>query len=222
MCIRDRCNKLQKPILKLTQRDYNENGLSDLLETEGSAYELNIWMFNQLQRSITGWPGGKPNHSDENRPERALPAKKRVLVFSPHPDDDVISMGGTLARLIDQKHEVYVAYQTSGNIAVSDEDARRYVDVSIATSGDSKKMNSLKLELTKKKEGTLDSNELNKLKGDIRKSECFAAARVLNLKESRLYFLNLPFYQTRKVEKKDPSQKDVNIVKGLILSLIHI
>ena len=213
------CNKSQKPILKLTQRDYNENGLSDLLETEGSSYELNIWMFNQLQRSITGWPGGKPNHSDENRPERALPAKKKVLVFSPHPDDDVISMGGTLARLIDQKHEVYVAYQTSGNIAVSDEDARRYVDVSIATSGDSKKMNSLKFELTNKKEGTIDSNELNKLKGDIRKSECFAAARVLNLKESRLHFLNLPFYQTRKVEKKDPSQKDIDIVKGLIEEL---
>ena len=213
------CNKLQKPILKLTQRDYNENGLSDLLETKGSGYELNIWMFNQLQRSITGWPGGKPNHSDENRPERALPAKKRVLVFSPHPDDDVISMGGTLARLIDQNHEVYVAYQTSGNIAVSDEDARRYVDVSIATSGDSKKMNSLKLELTNKKEGTTDSNELNKLKGDIRKSECFAAARVLNLEENRLHFLNLPFYQTRKVEKKDPSQKDINIVKGLIEEL---
>ena len=213
------CNKLQKPILKLTQRDYNENGLSDLLETEGSSYELNIWMFNQLQRSITGWPGGKPNHSDENRPERALPAKKRVLVFSPHPDDDVISMGGTLARLINQNHEVYVAYQTSGNIAVSDEDAIRYVDVSIATSGDSKKMNSLKLELTNKKEGTIDSNELNKLKGDIRKSECFAAARVLNLEENRLHFLNLPFYQTRKVEKKDPSQKDINIVKGLIEEL---
>ena len=213
------CNKLQKPILKLTQRDYNENGLSDLLETEGSGYELNIWMFNQLQRSITGWPGGKPNHSDENRPERALPAKKRVLVFSPHPDDDVISMGGTLARLINQNHEVYVAYQTSGNIAVSDEDARRYVDVSIATSGDSKKMNSLKLELTNKKEGSIDSNELNKLKGDIRKSECFAAARVLNLEENRLHFLNLPFYQTRKVEKKDLSQKDINIVKGLIEEL---
>ena len=213
------CNKLQKPILKLTQRDYNENGLSDLLETEGSGYELNIWMFNQLQRSITGWPGGKPNHSDENRPERALPTMKRVLVFSPHPDDDVISMGGTLARLINQNHEVYVAYQTSGNIAVSDEDARRYVDVSIATSGDSKKMNSLKLELTNKKEGTIDSNELNKLKGDIRKSECFAAARVLNLEENRLHFLNLPFYQTRKVEKKDPSQKDINIVKGLIEEL---
>lgn len=213
------CNKLQKPILKLTQRDYNENGLSDLLETKGSGYELNIWMFNQLQRSITGWPGGKPNHSDENRPERAVPAKKRVLIFSPHPDDDVISMGGTLARLIDQNHEVYVAYQTSGNIAVSDEDARRYVDVSIATSGDSKKMNNLKLELANKKEGTIDSNELNKLKGDIRKSECLAATRVLNLDENNLHFLNLPFYQTRKVEKKDPSQKDINIIKGLIEEL---
>lgn len=213
------CNKLQKPILKLTQRDYKENGLSDLLETKGSGYELNIWMFNQLQRSITGWPGGKPNHSDENRPERAVPAKKRVLIFSPHPDDDVISMGGTLARLIDQNHEVYVAYQTSGNIAVSDEDARRYVDVSIATSGDSKKMNNLKLELANKKEGTIDSNELNKLKGDIRKSECLAATRVLNLDENNLHFLNLPFYQTRKVEKKDPSQKDINIIKGLIEEL---
>ena len=213
------CNKLQKPILKLTQRDYNENGLSDLLETKGSSYELNIWMFNQLQRSITGWPGGKPNHSDENRPERAVPAKKRVLIFSPHPDDDVISMGGTLARLIDQNHEVFVAYQTSGNIAVSDEDARRYVDVSIATSGDSKKMNNLKLELANKKEGTIDSNELNKLKGDIRKSECLAATRVLNLDENNLHFLNLPFYQTRKVEKKDPSQKDINIIKGLIEEL---
>lgn len=213
------CKKLQKPILKLTQRDYNENGLSGPLETEGSSYELNIWMFNQLQRSITGWPGGKPNHSDENRPERATPAKKRVLVFSPHPDDDVISMGGTLARLIDQNHEVYVAYQTSGNIAVSDEDARRYVDVSIATIGDSKKMNSLKLELTNKKEGTIDSNELNKLKGDIRKSECLAAARVLNLEENHLHFLNLPFYQTGKVEKKDPSQKDIDIVKGIIEEL---
>ena len=213
------CNKLQKPILKLTQRDYKENGLSDLLETKGSGYELNIWMFNQLQRSITGWPGGKPNHSDENRPERAVPAKKRVLIFSPHPDDDVISMGGTLARLIDQNHEVYVAYQTSGNIAVSDEDARRYVDVSIATSGDSKKINNLKLELANKKEGTIDSNELNKLKGDIRKSECLAATRVLNLDENNLHFLNLPFYQTRKVEKKDPSQKDINIIKGLIEEL---
>ena len=107
-------------------------------------------MFNQLQRSITGWPGGKPNHSDENRPKEQH-LRERVLVFSPHPDDDVISMGGTLARLIDQNHEVYVAYQTSGNIAVSDEDARRYVDVSIATIGDSKKMNSLKFELTNKR-----------------------------------------------------------------------
>ncbi|MAR42480.1 MAG: glucosamine-6-phosphate deaminase, partial [Flavobacteriaceae bacterium] len=164
-------------------------------------------------------PGGKPGADDSTRPERKSPSSKRVIIFSPHPDDDVISMGGTLARLINQNHDLYVAYQTSGNIAVSDEDARRYVDVSIATSGDSKKMNSLKLELTNKKEGTIDSTELNKLKGDIRKSECFAAARVLNLKENSLHFLNLPFYQTRKVEKKDPSQKDINIVRGLIEEL---
>ena len=123
------CGKVKKSILKLTQRDYNENGLSELLATTGQAYDLNIWMFNQLQKTITGWPGGKPNFSDENRPERAEPAKKTCLIFSPHPDDDVISMGATFARLIDQGHEVHVAYQTSGNIAVSDEDALRFLEV---------------------------------------------------------------------------------------------
>ncbi len=119
---------IQKPILKLTERDYNTNGMSNLLAEKGSAYDLNIKMYNILQHSITGWPGGKPNADDTNRPERAFPAKKRVIIFSPHPDDDVISMGGTFLRLVNQGHEVHVAYQTSGNIAVSDADALRFAE----------------------------------------------------------------------------------------------
>ena len=119
---------LEKPILKLTNKDYNDNGLSDLLARYGQAYEINIEVFNQLQNSISGWPGGKANFDDTNRPERALPAKKRVIIFSPHPDDDIISMGGTFQRLKEQGHEVHVAYQTSGNIAVSDDEALRFID----------------------------------------------------------------------------------------------
>jgi len=117
---------MSKPILKLTANDYNENGLSDLLALYGQVHDLNIEVFNQLQHTITGWPGGKPDADDQNRPERALPARKRVLLFSPHPDDDIISMGGTFQRLVDQGHEVHVAYQTSGNIAVADDEAFRF------------------------------------------------------------------------------------------------
>ena len=119
---------ISKPILKLTANDFNENGLSDLLALYGEVHDLNIAVFNQLQHTITGWPGGKPNADDSNRPERATPARKRVLLFSPHPDDDIISMGGTFQRLVDQGHEVHVAYQTSGNIAVADDEAFRFIE----------------------------------------------------------------------------------------------
>ncbi|MBA4318506.1 MAG: glucosamine-6-phosphate deaminase, partial [Flavobacterium sp.] len=123
------CQKTNQSILKLTDRDYNNNGMSDLLAAGGSAYDLNINMFNVLQHTITGWPGGKPNTDDSNRPERANPAKKRVILFSPHPDDDVISMGGTFSKLIKQGHEVHVVYQTSGNIAVTDDEALKFAEV---------------------------------------------------------------------------------------------
>ena len=123
------CGVTGKPILKLTNKDYNQHGLDELLSLYGSAYDVNIRIFNDLQHTITGWPGGKPNADDSNRPERALPYPKRVLVFSPHPDDDVISMGGTLQRLVDQNHDVHVAYQTSGNIAVSDDDVVHIVSL---------------------------------------------------------------------------------------------
>lgn len=106
------CNlslSIDKPILKLTNKDYNDNGLSDLLSQYGQAYDINIEVFNQLQHTITGWPGGKPGADDEYRPERATPEKKKCLIFSPHPDDDIISMGGTFHRLVDQGHDVHVA-----------------------------------------------------------------------------------------------------------------
>ncbi len=118
---------VNKPTLKLTNNDYNENGLSELLALYGQAYDIDIDVFNWLQHTITGWPGGKPNDDDTNRPERAAPHTKRVLLFSPHPDDDIISMGGTFQRLVDQGHEVHVAYQTSGNIAVADDEAFRFI-----------------------------------------------------------------------------------------------
>ena len=122
------CNKVDKPILRLSNKDYNENNLSELLENH-SVYDLNIEIFNRIQRTITGWPGGKPNSDDTNRPERKSPSKKRIIIFSPHPDDDVISMGGTFDRLINQGHDVHVVYQTSGNIAVSNDNVLKFIEV---------------------------------------------------------------------------------------------
>ena len=211
-------NQTQKPLLKLTNRDYNEHGLSSLIASQGQPYELNIKMFNQLQRTITGWPGGKPNHDDSNRPERANPAKKRVLIFSPHPDDDVISMGGTFARLIDQGHEVHVAYQTSGNIAVTDEEALKFIEVAensfLKNQGNTDQLEGLK------KSFNSDSIEISKdllsLKAAVRRSECLAAARFLKLPTEQLHFLNLPFYETGKIIKNEPSAVDFKITQDLI------
>ena len=210
------CQQTKKSILKLTQRDYNENGLSGLLATVGGAYDLNIWMFNQLQHTITGWPGGKPNYSDQNRPERAEPAIKRCLIFSPHPDDDVISMGATFARLIDQGHKVHVAYQTSGNIAVSDEDALRFLEVFETTFEKDAKTESLKKELLNREESHIASENVRAIKGAIRRSECNGAARFLNLPLSQLHFMDLPFYETGTIKKKAPSDSDIDQTIALI------
>jgi glucosamine-6-phosphate deaminase len=175
-------------------------------------------MFNQLQHTITGWPGGKPNHDDTNRPERANPAKKRVLIFSPHPDDDVISMGGTFARLIDQGHEVHVAYQTSGNIAVTDEEALKFIEVAensfLQNSDNTVNLSALKEEFNKN-DGS-SSREVLNIKGAVRRSECIAAARFLELPTKQLHFLNLPFYETGRIIKNEPSTKDYKITQDLI------
>ncbi len=214
------CEKVNKPVLKLTDKDYNDNGMSGLLAEQGPAYDLNIHMFNTLQRTITGWPGGKPNAEDSNRPERALPAKKRVIIFSPHPDDDVISMGGTFDRLIEQGHEVHVAYQTSGNIAVSDEEALKYAEVvvEIEKNADSE-MHKMIDALRHKYTNSEIDQTIRKLKGLIRRKESLAATRFLGLPDNQVHFLDLPFYETGTIKKGRLSEDDFSIMTHLISTI---
>jgi glucosamine-6-phosphate deaminase len=211
------CEKVNKPVLKLTDKDYNDNGMSGLLAEQGPAYDLNIQMFNTLQKTITGWPGGKPNAEDSNRPERALPTKKRVIIFSPHPDDDVISMGGTFDRLVEQGHEVHVAYQTSGNIAVSDEEALKYAEVvvEIEKNPDSEIHKIIDALRNKYTNSEIDKT-IRKLKGLIRRKESLAATRFLGLPDNQVHFLDLPFYETGTIKKGRLSEEDFSIMAHLI------
>ena len=216
------CQETKQSILKLTDRDYNNCGMSDLLAIEGSAYDLNINMFNVLQHTITGWPGGKPNTDDTNRPERAHPAQKRVLLFSPHPDDDVISMGGTFSKLIKQGHDVHVVYQTSGNIAVTDDEALKFAEVCNDFVGDDEtKMNFQMIIdfLNNKAENEIDSLEVRKLKGLIRRRESYAATRYIGLKEENIHFLDLPFYETGQIKKNPLNPEDITIVQAIITKI---
>lgn len=208
------CDLTGKSILSLTDKDYNDNGMAGLLALQDS-YDLNIQMFNRLQHTITGWPGGKPNADDTKRPEREEPAKKRVIIFSPHPDDDVISMGGTLDRLIEQGHEVHVAYQTSGNIAVSDKEALKFAEISkrIQPSEASQEIIDF---LKAKKESSYDSKQVLRLKGDIRRGESFAAVRYLGLKDENAHFLDLPFYETGRIKKDNLAEADIKIMVDII------
>ncbi len=221
--------KLGKPILKLTDADYNEHGMQDLLAVEGSCEPTNVEVFRSLQETITGWPGGKPEDlkrpGDISRPtDRIFP--KRVLVFSPHPDDDVISMGGTLLRLVDHGHEVHVAYQTSGNIAVFDHDALRFADFAVqynrvfGIDTDTARIDSLEKHverfLLNKKPGEIDSAQVQQLKGLIRRSEARAAGRACGIQAERLHFLDMPFYETGRVRKKPIGPEDVRIVEDLL------
>jgi len=216
--------QLKKPILKLTDKDFNDNGLSSLLAQYGSAYELNIRIFNELQHTITGWPGGKPNADDTNRPERKSPFPKRVIIFSPHPDDDIISMGGTFIRLVDQGHEVHVAYQTSGNIAVADDEALRFADFvgdfNKRFDIDNHEAASIYSEarnfLMKKQTGEKDMESIRQIKGMIRKGEALATCRFVGIPEANAHFLEMPFYETGLVEKKPLSDEDIQIIEDLI------
>ncbi|MFQ5447146.1 MAG: glucosamine-6-phosphate deaminase [Saprospiraceae bacterium] len=213
-----------KPILKLTNEDYNEHGLSELMLQENGAYDLNIKIFNRLQHTITGWPGGKAKADDSTRPERAAPAKKRCIIFSPHPDDDVISMGGTFMRLVDQGHEVHVAYQTSGNIAVHDHDVRRFAEFlqefaraqGLAGSELEKKYKKVLRFLKNKKPGDPDIPEVLSIKGLIRRGEARAGARYSGLEDGKIHFLDMPFYETGRARKGDLSDADIQVVAGLI------
>ncbi len=221
------CMKLDKPILKLTDRDYNDNRMSDLVTEMGPANKINIKVFNVLQRSITGWPGGKPNSDDTTRPERANPFPKRVLVFSPHPDDDVISMGGTLARLAEQGHDVYVVYQTSGNIAIFDHDVIRYLQFvkeykkifNLEGKDSDEKYHLLKDEIENKQLGQADSAEVLKIKSAIRKGEALSAVRYVSIPEEKVHFLDMPFYDTGKVKKNPLSEADILMIADIITKI---
>ena len=218
------CQETGKSILKLTDRDYNDHGMSDLIVEQGNAHAINIKVFNDLQHTISGWPGGKPNADDTTRPERAAPFPKRVVLFSPHPDDDVISMGGTFARLVQQKHDVHVAYQTSGNIAVSDDDVVSTLD-SMNEFGNICQTESLDIQqlyknvkdfLKNKKISDSDSKEVRLMKGAIRRGEAKSACRYFGIPEDHIHFLDLPFYETGTVQKAPISECDVEIAMNLL------
>ncbi|MFZ9090067.1 MAG: PIG-L family deacetylase, partial [Planctomycetaceae bacterium] len=216
-----------KAVLKLTDADYNEEGLQSLLAEYGSAYEINLKVFRHLQATLVGWPGGKPKHlkrpGDRPQPfDHIFP--KRVICFSPHPDDDVISMGGTLIRLADQNHEVHIAYQTSGNIAVFDEDTRRFMEF-VADFNSAFQLNSGKIDqlyekvhqfLREKESGQVDIREVQQIKGLIRQSEARSGARICGVPADRLHFLNMPFYETGGVKKKPIGEDDVGIIVDLL------
>lgn len=219
--------KTKKPILSLTTHDYNENSLGDLLVEKGEAYEINLQVYYLLRDSITGWPGGKPNAVIPAHPERSEPHPKRCLIFSPHPDDDIISMGGTFMRLHDQGHQVHVAYQTSGNIAVTDEFVTRFLDFAVGFEEqfgiDNQKSKQVLTEaasfLSNKKKNQIDTNEIRSIKGLIRRCEARATCRYVGIKDENLHFLNLPFYETGEVEKNPMSEADIAITMELLEKL---
>lgn len=222
--------QLGKPILKLSNEDYNEHGLSELVAHKGSAYSINIEVFKTLQKTITGWPGGKQDRPcfvpgkgvDESNGTDVFP--KRAVIFSPHPDDDVISMGGTLIRLCDQGHEVHVAYQTSGNIAVFDDEALRHLDFVQELTNElhfdqdrvSGLVGRLRASIENKQPGEVDTSELQLVKGLIRRTEARAAARYSGVPTGNIHFLDMPFYETGKVKKKPLADDDISIVVDLL------
>ena len=213
-----------KPVLSLTNHDYNESGLSDLLVERGDSYGINLDVYYMLRDSITGWPGGKPNATIPNHPERSEPYPKRSLIFSPHPDDDIISMGGTFMRLHDQGHEVHVAYQTSGNIAVTDEFVTRFLDFTVGfeqifdidNTISKNLLDRVTSFLTDKKFSEKDSEEIRQIKGLIRRCEARATCKYVGLQEDRIHFMNLPFYETGTIEKKPMGEEDIAITVELL------
>ena len=213
-----------KPVLKLTEEDYNNHGMAQLAVEQGPVYNINIDIFNQIQHTITGWPGGKPDADDSQRPERALPAKKRSIIFSPHPDDDVISMGGTFIRLVDQGHDVHVAYQTSGNTAVWDDDVLRYMEFAIdftnSIGEDSGHLHKLYEEMRaffpNKQPNQIDTQEIRNVKGFIRKTEAISGARYAGLPDDHIHFMALPFYETGKTKKNAVGEEDILLTIELL------
>ena len=210
------CQKVGKPILKLTEKDYLENSLGELLELYGPFDKINIDVFNDLQHTITGWPGGKPNADDSTRPVAATPYPKKVIIFSPHPDDDVISMGGTFIRLVSQGHDVHVAYETSGNVAVHDDVVLQHMDAAFQL-GFGDHFDEAKKLVDSKVPGEPEPRALLEMKGAIRRSEARGAVRSFGLNDNtNAHFLNLPFYESGGIKKKPRTQADVDVIKEFI------
>ena len=212
------CQKVGKPILKLSEQDYLQNNLEELLDQFGPYSKINIDIFNDLQHTITGWPGGKPNADDSTRPVASTPFPKKVLIFSPHPDDDVISMGGTFIRLVHQGHNVHVAYQTSGDVAVHDDVVIQHMDAA-AQLGFDDRFDEVKALVASKVPGNAEPRQLLDYKAAIRRSEARGAVRSFGLDESHVHFLNLPFYESGGVAKLPRTQVDVDIIKKLMNEL---
>ncbi|MEM1058522.1 MAG: glucosamine-6-phosphate deaminase [Verrucomicrobiota bacterium] len=211
-----------KPVLKLTDEQYGEHQLADLITAHGPAYNLNIRIFNELQHTITGWPGGKPNADDTYRPERAEPARKRVLVLSPEPSDAETAIGGTLHRLVDQGHEVTLAFLTSGNLAVPDPQARLATDLVLEMSSPDDEESAVAL--ARRVRGNLDgkgpfeadSSEVRRLKGLLRRGESRAAAEICGLAPGRCVFLDLPFYEEGRYRQFVLGQVDIERLTALL------
>ncbi len=216
--------KVNKPILSLTNNDYRDNGLGDLLVEKGESYEINLQVYYMMRDSITGWPGGKPNFNLPNHPERSTPYPKRCVIFSPHPDDDIISMGGTFQRLHDQGHDVHVAYQTSGNIAVTDEFVTRFMDFAVGFEEmfkmDNKKtkevLDEARKYLKQKKSNQVDTPDIRAVKGLIRRCEAKATCRYVGIEDNNIHYQNLPFYETGTIEKNPMSEADIKITVDLL------
>lgn len=207
---------VQKPILKLTRMDYVLNYLGSMLEALGKTYDqVNIEVFNDLQHTISGWPGGKPNADDSTRPVASTPFPKRVLIFSPHPDDDVISMGGTFCRLIQQGHIVHVAYQTSGNVAVYDDVVVQLLDTARQI-GLGDRVDEVRQIIASKVEGQPEPRALLDIKGAIRRGEALAADRSIGLSDEHVHFLNLPFYESGTIKKGELGDADIDIIVRLL------
>lgn len=220
----------RKAILTLTDDDYNESGLQDLLRIYGSAYETNLIGFYEMQHTITGWPGGRdPLRTRPGaapvRPLRALSAgtfPKRVLLFSPHPDDDVISMGGTLCRLVDQGHEIHIGYQVSGANAVPDEALWRMLSFAMdgVLASDASREECRRQCNEFLSQGSLPPSAENwRRKGLIRRHEATAAARICGVPPDRLHFLDLPFYDSARGRDRRLDDRDPELIHRLLSSV---
>src|SRR6201981_729002 len=212
----------KKPVLRLGDEDYTETALAPLLVETGSAYGLNIRIFNELQHTITGWPGGKPNADDTNRPVPAEPPIKRVLVFSPEPLDAEIGMAGTLHRLVRQRHEVTLAYLTSGNLSVPDGEARMAFsllhELGVSHPDSLVQLEKLAKEIDSKAPFDEDSRDLRQFKGLIRRAEARASCQILGLSLDRVSFLDLPFYEQGRYRQFHWGPPDVDLVTTLMRS----